>query len=180
MSLAIVLAAMAASAAGFAAWRQDPRIGSGFVNRVIDPVLLERGLSGVGRSEIGTIEHIGRRSGTRRLTPVHPVATDQGFRIIVPLGGASQWARNVLAAGHCRLQLHDIVYELDEPALVEPASVPDLPAVVRVVSAGLGFRYLTLRRRTSSSGSVAEQAILRPEGRSVAAERAAELETVAS
>ena len=31
-----------------------------------------------------------------------------------PLGDHSEWARNVLAAGHCRLQLRDVVYELDD------------------------------------------------------------------
>ena len=48
--------------------------GSGpmFVNTVVNPRLLRRGLAGGGASEIGTIEHFGRRSGVRRLTPVHP------------------------------------------------------------------------------------------------------------
>jgi deazaflavin-dependent oxidoreductase (nitroreductase family) len=149
-----VLAGVAATMAGCLAWRRNPRIGSGFVNRVIDPVLLERGLSGAGRSEIGTLEHVGRRSGTRRLTPVHPVPTDRGFRIIVPLGEASEWARNVLAAGHCRLQLHDVVYELDEPMLMKPAAVAGLSGIGRWISSWLGFRYLVLRSHWSEPGSL--------------------------
>jgi hypothetical protein len=162
--ITLTSAAVAALAGAYLAWRRNPRIGSGFVNRVIDPILLERGLSGAGRSEIGTLEHIGRNSGTRRLTPVHPVPTERGFRIIVPLGIASEWARNVVAAGHCRLQLHDVIHELDEPALVEPGAVPGLPALARQVSSWLGFRYLLLHSLASSAGSLTEATVPREEG----------------
>jgi hypothetical protein len=68
-----------------------------------------------------------------------------GFRIIVPVGEQSQWARNVLAAGHCRLLVGDRVFELDEPVLETPAEVPDLPRPVRALFGWLGFRYLRLR-----------------------------------
>ena len=136
------------------AWRRDPRIGSGFMNRVLNPRLMDHGLAGSGRSEIGMLEHIGRRSGTRRLTPVHPEPTPDGFRIVVPLGAQSEWARNVLASGHCRLQLHDVVYELDEPSLVPASQVASLPAVLRRVLGGLGFQYLLLRRFAAAPGTL--------------------------
>ena len=126
------------------AWRRDPRIGSAFVNSVVNPWLLERGLAGGQHSEIGPLEHVGRKSGIRRLTPVHPEPTATGFRFIVPLGTQSEWARNVLAAGRCRVQLHEQVYELAEPRFVSPNELTHLPKVVRAVMAALGFRYLTL------------------------------------
>ena len=154
----ILVAALAAAVGAVSvAWRRDPRLGSGFVNRVVDPILIERGVSGAGRSELGTLEHIGRKSGTRRLTPVHPVATDGGFRIVVPLGERSEWAHNVIAAGHCRLQLHDIVHELDEPALVDPEHTPGLSRPARWLSSRLGFRYLLLHEFSSASGSLLDQ-----------------------
>ena len=109
----------AALVAAVGLWRRNPRIGTAFVNSVVNPALLRRGLAGYGRSEIGTLEHVGRKSGVRRLTPVHPEPTPAGFRIIVPLGMRSEWARNVIAAGHCRLLLHDQVFDLDEPAMVD-------------------------------------------------------------
>jgi hypothetical protein len=156
---AMVGAAVASAVAtAFVAWRRDPRIGSGFVNRVVDPILVERGISGSGRSEIGTLEHVGRRSGIRRMTPVHPVPTPTGFRIVVPLGARSQWARNVLPAGHCRLQLHDVVHELDEPTLLEPGSVADLGPGARRMGAWLGFRYLHLRSFSHVAGTLGEPA----------------------
>ena len=146
VGIASVSVAVAVAATGTVAyWRRHPRVGTGFVNVVVNPVLLRRGLAGGERSELGTIEHVGRKSRARRLTPVHPEPTSEGFRIMVPLGTHSEWALNVLAAGHCRLQLHDSVFELDEPALVPARDVGDLPVAVRGLMRVLGFQYLTLR-----------------------------------
>jgi hypothetical protein len=154
-TLLVVAAAVVPVACGATLWRRDRRIGTRLVNEVLDPFLLRRGLSGAGRSELGTLEHIGRRSGIRRLTPVHPVATAEGFRIIVPLGERSEWARNVLAAGGCRIQLHDTVHELDEPALLAPDLVPGLTRPARWLGSWLGFRYLVLHRVAQRPGSLA-------------------------
>jgi len=126
-------------------WRRYPRVGTAFVNSVVNPVLLRHGLAGRGRSEIAMLEHVGRRSGVKRLTPVHPEATQAGFRIVVPLGMRSEWARNVIAAGHCRVHLHDQVFNLDEPAMVEAGEAKDLPLPLRRLMAALGFKYLNLR-----------------------------------
>lgn len=100
------------AAVGVAYCRRHPRIGAGTMNEVVNPFLVQRGISGVGRAEVGTLEHVGRSSGTVRLSPVHPVLAGDSVRITVPLGLQSEWARNVLAAGHCRMQLHGTVYEL--------------------------------------------------------------------
>ena len=127
------------------AWRHNPRMGTAFVNTVINPLFVRRGLAGGRHSEIGMLEHIGRKSGVRRTTLIHPEHTADGFRVLVPLGAESQWARNVLAAGHCQIRLHDRVYELDEPAILPVAAEAHLPWLVRRVMAALGFRYLHLR-----------------------------------
>jgi deazaflavin-dependent oxidoreductase (nitroreductase family) len=116
------------------------------VNRVVDPWLVRQGVIAESGGELGLIEHVGRVSGTIRRTPVHPVATETGFRIVVPLGDHSEWAANVLAAGHCRLQVGPLVHELDEPALVVPTRVEDLPRELARVMEWLGFRYLLLHR----------------------------------
>jgi hypothetical protein len=137
-----------------AAWVRNPRIGSGRMNRFVNPILMGRGLAGRGRSEIGTIEHVGRTSGIRRLTPVHPVPTEDGFRFIVPLGLRSEWARNVVAAGHCRLQLHDTVYELDEPRLVAPGTISGLAEPGRVIAGRLGMLYLEVHTFASRPGTL--------------------------
>ena len=151
---AIIAALLAALGAALVSWRCDPRIGSAFVNSVVNPWLLRRGLAGGVHSEIGPLEHVGRKSGIRRLTPIHPKPTPDGFRVMVPLGAQSEWARNVLAAGHCRLQLRGQLYELEEPRLVSARRVTDLPRPVRAVTASLGIRYLTLRTVTVRPGTL--------------------------
>jgi hypothetical protein len=149
----LVLVAVTGAVAGLAvAWVRNKRIGSGFANEVLNPLLVRRGLAGSGHSEIGTLEHVGRTSGIRRLTPVHPVPTETGFRIVVPLGEQSQWVRNVLAAGHCRLQLHDVVYELDEPVLLAAGEVPEVAGPLAWVQDRLGVEYLLLRRFAEAPG----------------------------
>jgi deazaflavin-dependent oxidoreductase (nitroreductase family) len=141
----IFLAATAAGVFAFVRWwRDNRRFGSDFMNRVVDPWLEERGVIGGSRGELALIEHVGRRSGIVRRTPIHPMPTEDGFRIIVPVGEKSHWARNVLAAGHCRLVIGDRVLELDEPVLEMPAQVPGLAAPVRAAFEWLGFRYLRL------------------------------------
>ena len=152
--IAAPLTLVAGAGAAAVIWRRDPRIGTRFVNTVVDPLLLHQGLAGGAVSEIGTLEHVGRRSGVRRRTPVHPESTPEGFRIVVPLGPHSEWARNVFVAGHCRLQLHGIVYELDEPAMVPASAVHDLPWVIRRVMTALGFQYIKLRTFAENQGSL--------------------------
>ena len=147
-------------------WRRNPRFGSDWVNRVVDPWLVRQGIVEKSEGELGLIEHVGRRSGIVRITPVHPVRTADGFRIIVPLGSASQWARNVLWAGRCRLQVGDTVYELDEPALVSPTSVESVPGAVGHLMRWLGFRYLELHRSAEETGTLTasvETAAAQPE-----------------
>jgi hypothetical protein len=156
--------ALLAASAGSAAfiWRRNPRIGTRFVNTVVNPGLLRRGLTGRGSSELGTLEHVGRNSGIRRLTPVHPEPTAEGFRILVPLGPRSEWARNVLAAKRCRLQLHDLVYDLDEPTMVPANGVDDVFWALRGVMAALGFHYLKLRAIRAKIGTLEAQVAALP------------------
>jgi hypothetical protein len=131
-------------------------MGSSFVNSVVNPALLRRGLSGRGRAELATLEHYGRLSGQRYLTPIHPEPTADGFQILVPLGEQSHWARNVIASGHCRLQLHDVVYELDEPQMHRPIEMAGRLQLLRRLEDYLGFEYLTLHIFKVVPGSLDE------------------------
>ena len=149
----VVILGLAGATAAFAAWWRDhPRFGATWVNRVVDPWLVRQGIVAESKGELGMLEHIGRTSGTVRITPVHPVRTPDGFRIIVPLGYQSQWALNVLAAGHCRLQVGETIHELDEPKLVMPSAVDGLPTAATRVMEWLGFRYLELHEFATSPG----------------------------
>jgi hypothetical protein len=142
----LVFAVIAVEVYGAARWwRNNRRAGADFVNRSVDPWLQRQGFVSGSRGQLALIEHVGRRSGIVRRTPVHPMPTADGFRIIVPIGERSEWARNVLAAGHCRLVLGDTLLELDEPVLETPSSVPGIPRPMRALFEWLGFRYLRLR-----------------------------------
>lgn len=153
----VITGALVAAGAGVVvAWRRNPRIGTRFTNEVLNPFLVDRGISGGGRSELGTLEHVGRRTGTRHLTPIHPVATEDGFRIAVPLGPKSEWARNVLAAGHCRMQLHDTIYDLDEPVLLAAGELPEIATPAAWILDRLGYQYLLLRRFKERPGRLDE------------------------
>jgi deazaflavin-dependent oxidoreductase (nitroreductase family) len=140
-------------------WRRHPRVGTDFVNRTVNPWLERHGWISGSRGELGLIEHVGRRSGTVRRTPIHPVPTADGFRIIVPVGERSEWVRNVRAAGHCRLILGDRVVQLDEPVVESAADVPDLPRPVRALFEWLGFRYLRLHALSDVAVESAEAVV---------------------
>jgi deazaflavin-dependent oxidoreductase (nitroreductase family) len=131
------------------------RPGAGLTNDLVNPFLMSRRLVGSGGSHLATLEHVGRRSGTRRLTPLHPILQPGGVRFAVPLGDRSEWARNVVAAGHCRIQLGDRIQELDEPRLLEPADVDGIDPVTSAITGWLGWRYLVLRRFDEHPGSLA-------------------------
>ena len=151
--LALMLGAVGVAAIGAAAWwRAHPRLGSSWVNRVVDPWLVGHGVVDRTAGEIGLVEHVGRKSGIVRVSPVHPVPTDGVFRIIVPLGLKSRWAQNVLAAGHCRLQVGAVVHELDEPMLVAPSMVVGLQPLASRVMGWLGFPHLLLHRLSEAPG----------------------------
>lgn len=133
-------------------WRRHPRFGATWVTKVVDPWLVRHGLIAGSKGELGLLEHVGRKSGVVRVTPIRPVPTADGVRIVVPLGMASQWAQNVLAAGHCRLQVGDVVDELDEPRLVLPSRVEGLSRSATRLMDWLGFRYLLLHRFAAHPG----------------------------
>jgi deazaflavin-dependent oxidoreductase (nitroreductase family) len=155
--LVIVLGLLGGTIGAVAWWRRHPRIGAEYVNRVIDPWLVGRGIVEKSEGELGLVEHVGRVSGIIRVTPVHPVATADGYRIVVPLGAASQWAQNVVAAGRCRVQVGGVVHELDEPRLVSPIKVAGIPPIVAHFMDWLGFRYMLLHQFAEHEGTLAAQ-----------------------
>jgi deazaflavin-dependent oxidoreductase (nitroreductase family) len=152
--LVLIGATAAALVAVIAWWRRHPRTGSAYVNRVVNPWLVRHRVADRTDGEIGLIEHVGRRSGVVRVSPVHPVPTEDGYRIVVPLGTASEWARNVLAAQRCRMQIGGTIHELDRPRLAAPTETGHLPRITARLLDGLGFRYLLLHRLEQHPGEL--------------------------
>jgi deazaflavin-dependent oxidoreductase (nitroreductase family) len=75
-----------------------------------------------GHLAFADLEHVGRKSGTVRHTPVR--AFRSGDTVIVGLnfGRQSDWYQNIKAAGTCRMRLGGEQLTLGAPALV-PAAV---------------------------------------------------------
>jgi deazaflavin-dependent oxidoreductase (nitroreductase family) len=85
--------------------------------RITDPIT--RPLAGRRHFKLwAVVHHVGRRSGTQYATPVAIVTTPDGFVIPLPWGERTQWARNVLEAGGCRLQWGGSEYSLVQPQLI--------------------------------------------------------------
>ena len=123
-------------------------------NERLNPWLLKRGLAGGRRSEIGMIEHVGRKTGAVHLTPIHPTFTADGqVWIPVPYGEMSQWAQNIIAAGHARLQWHDTLYDLDQPEIVAAHEDPALSPLAARAAEWLDVRYLRLVRVAEVPGT---------------------------
>lgn len=135
-------------------WMRYTRIGAGFANDVVNPWLIAQGASGSGASELATLEHVGRRSGIPRLTPLHAIPSGDGVRFAVPLGNRSEWARNVVAADRCRMQYHDMVVELDQPRLLAPTEDPAMDSLTGRLTEWLGWKYLTLHRVDERPGTL--------------------------
>jgi deazaflavin-dependent oxidoreductase (nitroreductase family) len=125
------------------------------VTRWFNPVVLRFGLVGGRRSPWALVEHVGRRSGAVYRTPVLPVATGDFVYIPLPYG-ETQWARNVRAAGHCRLQRHGVVLELDEPAVVPAGEMLALPAWYRRAFGNRLYSYLRLHVLCQAPGCLDE------------------------
>jgi hypothetical protein len=135
-------------------------------NERVNPWLLEHGIPGSAKAEIGTLEHVGRRSGVTYFTPVHPTIRDETVLIPAPLGVGSQWARNVLHAGRARLQLHETLYDLDRAEMIPVADTGFYPAQVAAPFDRMGLRYLRFHVAAAVPGTFATHASSLPAGAS--------------
>ena len=124
----------------------------------INPWLMDRGIPGSAKAEIATLEHVGRTSGTTYFTPIHPTIRERTLLIPVPLGSGSQWARNVLKAGHARMQFHETLYELDSPELITVTEAGTVPPRIAGPVDQMGWRYLRTRVAAIVPGTFATHA----------------------
>jgi deazaflavin-dependent oxidoreductase (nitroreductase family) len=94
------------------------------------------------------VRHRGRTSGTAYATPVVALHTDDGFIIPLPFGDATQWARNLFAAGGGSIRSGGREHKVIEPQILElAAALPYLPLAVRFATRRLGIRHWVLVRR---------------------------------
>ena len=114
--------------------------------RITDPIT--RPLAGRRYFKLWAIvHHVGRRSGTQYATPVAIVRTPDGFVIPMPWGERTQWVRNVLEAGSCRLRWGGSDYSLVEPRVIDRTEADAFfGPILRVGLSAFGMRvFLRLR-----------------------------------
>lgn len=107
-----------------------------------------------GRAPLmGLVEHVGRKSGTPYRTPINIFRADDGFVAALTYGSDSQWVRNVVAAGRCRLYTHGRWHDLVEPRIVHDPSRQHIPSPFRqVLSRAHVDEFLYLQERSSTGG----------------------------
>lgn len=94
------------------------------------------------------LSHTGRTSGKAYSTPVVARPTPDGFMIPLPFGNATQWARNLFAAGGGSIRYAGREYQIGEPRVVElDVAGAHLHAVLRFIAARLGLRQYVFVRR---------------------------------
>ena len=97
------------------------------------------------------LRHTGRTSGTLYATTVVSIRTPDGFMIPLPFGSATQWAKNLFAAGGGSLGSHGREYRIVEPRIVS-REVADahLPLPFRFTAGRFGLREYVIVRRVEA------------------------------
>ncbi len=100
-----------------------PRAAANFNRRVTNPAArsITPWLPG-----LGTLEHVGRKSGKRYRTPLLVFKTRDGFAILIGYGLESDWLKNVLAGGPSVLHKRREAIVLTSPRIVGKAEAATL------------------------------------------------------
>jgi deazaflavin-dependent oxidoreductase (nitroreductase family) len=105
----------------------------------------------------GVLEHVGRRSGTVRRTPLMAFQRDGGRWIVaLTYGDDVQWLKNVMASGGCRILSRRRWHTLAEPRQFTDPSRRDMPAPVRLALAGLRVDQFVELHEVESRGQLLE------------------------
>jgi deazaflavin-dependent oxidoreductase (nitroreductase family) len=99
----------------------------------------------------GIVTHVGRKSGRAYHTPINVFRAPSGFLIALTYGQESEWVKNVMAAGGCRLETRGRQYQLTAPTLVHDPTRGRFPLPVRVILGFVGANdFMQLRTLTSN------------------------------
>lgn len=97
------------------------------------------------------LRHTGRKSGVVYATPIVALATPDGFMIPLPFGDATQWAKNLFAAGGGSLRFGGKEHLIVGPRIIDrDEAAAHLPLPLRFVAGRLGLRQYVMVRRVSS------------------------------
>lgn len=92
-----------------------------YVERWVNPVA--RPVFGLGRRmgsrRFAELEHVGRRSGAVRHTPLLAFRDGEAVTVALTYGPRVQWLANIRAAGHSRMRLGGQVLDLGAPRMLD-------------------------------------------------------------
>jgi len=93
------------------------------------------------------LEHVGRRSGTVRHTPMNVFRDDDRYVFALTYGPDVEWVANILAAGGCRIRTRGRWTPLADPRRFSDPARRRVPWVVRIVLRLIGVtEFLEMRR----------------------------------
>jgi deazaflavin-dependent oxidoreductase (nitroreductase family) len=96
------------------------------------------------------VRHTGRTSGKAYATPVVARPTPDGFIIPLPFGDATQWAKNLFAAGGGSIRFAGREHQIAEPRIMDlEEAATHLAPPIRFVARRLGLRHWVIVRRVS-------------------------------
>jgi deazaflavin-dependent oxidoreductase (nitroreductase family) len=99
------------------------------------------------------LRHTGRRSGAQYATPVVARPVPDGYLIPLPFGDATQWARNVFAAGGATLRIGGRERAVADPVVVSLADAGrELSPVIRFSARRVGIRQFVRVRTVDGRG----------------------------
>jgi deazaflavin-dependent oxidoreductase (nitroreductase family) len=94
------------------------------------------------------LRHTGRTSGKAYATPVVALRTPDGFMIPLPFGDATQWAKNLFAAGGGSIRFAGREHRISDPQIVDSdAAAAHMPRLLHFIAGRLGLRQYVLVRR---------------------------------
>ena len=95
----------------------------------------------------GLLVHTGRKSGQEYRIAIVVRPFEDGFVIPVPFGPATQWAKNVIAAGGATVIWNGRTYRVTDPRLIDAeAAGPSLSGAQRAAAGRVGIAtYMQVR-----------------------------------
>lgn len=112
-----------------------PRILSRYLRGYVNQVTLRHF---AGHAAFADLEHVGRKSGAVRHTPVRAFRRHDQVVIGLNFGRESDWLKNIQAAGKCRMRLGSDLLELGAPKVVPvKEGVKEMPWLF-----GIALRYV--------------------------------------
>lgn len=107
-----------------------PRAVARFNRRITNPLALA---FGGWAPTVGSLEHVGRKSGKRYRTPLNIFDTGDGYVILIGYGRESHWVNNVLASGSATVQKHGKTVPVTNPRVVGKAEAEPLVTSAKVL-----------------------------------------------